>query len=450
VITIYRDPLKAPVVDNDKTQGDEAPKQYDSYLVTYYQGGRRIRNRFSSSQEAKDTANAVKAKLLNNDSAALSLSGQDSLIYARAKNLTAHLGLALDEIANQFTQAKAVLGDTDLMEAIRFFERFGKTVKTNKAVSDVVTELTDTLKADGKSDYHIRDMKARLQAFSQAFPKPIQEVRTKEIADWLRALKGRNKRGEEVILSAKTRNHYRNSVVQLFNFSRDHGYLPKGMPTDAEAVKTLDVVSPANEIFTLDEIRTLLDGAPERLLVPMAIKAFAGIRTEEMLSLRWENLNFDTKHIVLSADVTKTKQRRIIPMQENLIAWLTTHKKKEGRICPRWQRPQALVQAFDRHGKRMGLDVGANKFRNSYISYRVAVTHDVGKVSLESGNSPRVIQREYLELATEQQGKDWFAVGPKVKFKAAKKRNRRKRMNTRTPRGDHYALDRSTGSNVSI
>jgi hypothetical protein len=71
--------------------------------------------------------------------------------------------------------------------------------------------------------------------------------------------------------------------------------------------------------------------------------------------------------------------------------------------------------------------VGANKFRNSYISYRVAVTHDVAKVALESGNSPRVIQREYLELATEEDGKDWFAVMPqlsKAKTRAAKQKRK--------------------------
>ena len=80
-----------------------------------------------------------------------------------------------------------------------------------------------------------------------------------------------------------------------------------------------------------------------------------------------------------------------------------------------WQRPQALSQAFERHGTRHSIHVGANKFRNSYISYRVAVTHDVQRVALESGNSPRVIQREYLELATEEDGKRWFAVMPTAK-----------------------------------
>ena len=99
-------------------------------------------------------------------------------------------------------------------------------------------------------------------------------------------------------------------------------------------------------------------------------------------------------------------------MPENLIRWLEPHKKSEGRIAERWTRSQALVQAFERHGKRLNIDVGGNKFRNSYISYRVAQIKDVQRVALESGNSPRVIQREYLELATEAEAKKWFEILP--------------------------------------
>ena len=126
----------------------------------------------------------------------------------------------------------------------------------------------------------------------------------------------------------------------------------------------------------------------------------------------WQTVNFETKHITLSADVTKTKQRRLIPMAENLSAWLKPYCGKTGRICERWHRPQALVQAFDRFGQSLGVEVGANKFRNSFVSYRVAVTHDVQRGALESGNSPRVIQREYLELATEEVGRQWFNIFP--------------------------------------
>lgn len=99
-------------------------------------------------------------------------------------------------------------------------------------------------------------------------------------------------------------------------------------------------------------------------------------------------------------------------MPKNLQAWLEPFKGMKGRISARWLRPQALFQAFDRHGIRLGINVGANKYRNSYITYRVAVTHDVQRVALESGNSPQIIQREYLELVTEEQGQKWFEIMP--------------------------------------
>ena len=422
-IKIYRSPLKSPTTSTEPgipAPDNAQPKSYDSYVVAYYQGGRRLRSRFNSLQQARDKADAVRTAFLNEDSTALQLTGQDSMIYVRAKNLIARLGVSLDQVAQEYKDAREALEKTPLMEAVRFYERFGKSVKAAKSIPSIVDELNAELLADGKSEYHLRDTKRRLETFALAFPKPIMEVTTKEISDWLRSHKGTNAKGQSIDLAPKSRNHYRNSIVQLFNHARDQGYLPKGMPTEAEAVKTLDVVPSANEIFTIEEIEKVLSTAPNWMVAPMVIKAFCGVRTEEMLNLRWEHVNLDTKYITLPAEVTKTKQRRIVPIPENLIAWLTPHLKTTGRICDRWQRAQALFQAFDRHGRRQGVDVGANKFRNSYISYRVALTHDVARVALESGNSPRVIQREYLELATEEQGRRWFAVVPTPKTKRAK------------------------------
>lgn len=420
-IRIYLDPLKAADAKPGSTSaGANECKTYNSYVVSYYQSGKRVRTRHNSLQLARDKADSVKIAILNGDLTALTLKGEDSVIYSRAKNLLTGLGMSLDEVAKEYMAARAVLGNITLMEAVRFYDRFGKTVTIDKSIPAIVAELNGNLKADGKSEYHRRDMKRRLEAFALAFPKPIMNVKTAEISEWIRSLKGRDKKGNAMELAPKTRNHYRNSIVQLFNMARDHGYLPKGMPTEAEAVKSLDVVPPTNQIFTVKEIEKVLHNAPTRLIVPIAIKAFCGVRTEEMLNLRWEHVNLDSKYITLPAEVTKTKQRRLIPVPANLIAWLTPHRKTSGRICERWKRAQALFQAFDRHGRRQGVDVGANKFRNSFISYRVAVTHDVAKVALESGNSPRIIQREYLELATAEEGKRWFAVMPPISKKKSK------------------------------
>jgi hypothetical protein len=53
-----------------------------------------------------------------------------------------------------------------------------------------------------------------------------------------------------------------------------------------------------------------------------------------------------------------------------------------------------------------------NALRHSFISYRVAETQDVAKVSLEAGNSPQMIFQHYRELVTEKSAKEWFSIVP--------------------------------------
>jgi hypothetical protein len=83
-----------------------------------------------------------------------------------------------------------------------------------------------------------------------------------------------------------------------------------------------------------------------------------------------------------------------------------------GRICWRWSTAQCVFQAWDRVAKKHKIKAGANRFRNSFVTYRVAETGDIQKTSLESGNSPRDIQDNYLELATEEEAGEWFSIEP--------------------------------------
>jgi hypothetical protein len=53
-----------------------------------------------------------------------------------------------------------------------------------------------------------------------------------------------------------------------------------------------------------------------------------------------------------------------------------------------------------------------NALRHSFISYRLAEIQDVNRIALEAGNSPQMIFRHYRELATPEQARTWFAIGP--------------------------------------
>ena len=59
-----------------------------------------------------------------------------------------------------------------------------------------------------------------------------------------------------------------------------------------------------------------------------------------------------------------------------------------------------------------GVNWASNALRASALSYRLAETKDAAATALEMGNSPTVLLRDYRELTTEAEAKEWFEVNP--------------------------------------
>jgi hypothetical protein len=100
--------------------------------------------------------------------------------------------------------------------------------------------------------------------------------------------------------------------------------------------------------------------------------------------------------------------RRYVPMQPNLIAWLHPYRKTKGPVC----ETVNLTNALRRIAAKAGVEYKRNALRNSFISYRVAVTKDIAKVAHEAGNSVQEIADSYLKELTERQGLAWFGIAP--------------------------------------
>jgi hypothetical protein len=58
-----------------RVQLDSEERQYDSYLVSYYRGEKRFRTRFNSLEDAETEAQGIQTSILNEDLAALKLTG---------------------------------------------------------------------------------------------------------------------------------------------------------------------------------------------------------------------------------------------------------------------------------------------------------------------------------------------------------------------------------------
>jgi hypothetical protein len=125
------------------------------------------------------------------------------------------------------------------------------------------------------------------------------------------------------------------------------------------------------------------------------------------------------RFVEVRADNAKTAQRRLVPLCDAAFAWLLPRAHKDGRVVVRtgdhgvyYDLAVAVNQARRKAGSKTKFAWKRNGLRHSFCSYRLALTQDVAKVSLEAGNSAIMIFKHYRELTTEDEAKQWFDVFP--------------------------------------
>ncbi len=223
----------------------------------------------------------------------------------------------------------------------------------------------------------------------------------------------------ELKVGPRTRNNLRASIQVLFNYAISREYLEKDND-EMDAVPLAKDKGGEIEIFTPKEMAELLAVASAEQLPFMAISAFAGVRHAEIQRLDWKHVNQAAGIIEIRAGAAKTASRRVIPILPNPAAWLKPHWQEAGPICQYAYMADEfgdLARRATAERKKKKADAPDfkwkhNALRHSFISYRVAKTQDVAKVSLEAGNSPQMIFKHYRELVQAKDAKAWFAIMP--------------------------------------
>jgi integrase len=267
-------------------------------------------------------------------------------------------------------------------------------------VAELAAEVIEAKKRDGKSAAYLADLRKRLSRFSQDFgDRPIASITIEELDKWLRDLP----------LSPKSRANYRANVGVVFSFAKQRRMIDVN-PVEFTAKPKLADNPP--EIFTVDELRALLDTArridPD--VVPMlAIGAFAGLRDAEIKRLHWDEVKLARGFIELKAAKAKSAKRRIVPIQPNLAAWLQPYSSMTGRVVPVGARGK-----IERVRKDAGLtNWPQNGLRHSYASYRLAATHDAPRVGSELGHaSPQMLYSTYREVVTPEEATRYWQLMP--------------------------------------
>jgi integrase len=424
----------------------------DSFTLSYWQDGKRKRPTFNTFEKALKEAKVVAPKLGSASGDVLTLTSADRASYLRAKELAAELGLPLEVIVSQAVALKRVLGLVPPMVAAEYYKKVHPTELPLKLVKKVIDEMILAKQADGLSDGYLRHLGYDLKKFNEAFSCNISAVTGNEIDTWLRGLN----------VSGRTRNNLRCSVHTLFAYAKSRRYLPKDHD-ELEAVGRAKDRDGEIEIFTPAELIEILAHAKEEIMPFLLVGAFAGVRHVEIQRLTWSDVRLEDGLIEIRAKNAKTASRRMIPIVPNLNEWLLKYRKDTGAVCDynnvgfalhkltkainqarrtQWAQKhgksdkelaaneaKARKTAKEQRIKRQKREVppGAetaeiegwtafawkhNALRHSFISYRVAHLQDVAKVSLEAGNSPRMIFSNYRELVRPAEAAKWFNVSP--------------------------------------
>jgi len=166
-------------------------------------------------------------------------------------------------------------------------------------------------------------------------------------------------------------------------------------------------------------MQLLLAHAPSKLTPFFALGAFAGLRTEEIMRLEWQDIRFEQDVIEVSAAKAKTASRRLVPLLPALREWLKPLRKKTRSVMEfnSYTPFNRARSSFCKSGIKIEAAVKvfvwkSNALRHSYASYRLAEVKDAAQVALEMGNSPSMLFRNYRELVTGQQAAEWFSILP--------------------------------------
>lgn len=396
--------------------------KYDTYTLCWSLDSKRQRRRFSDLDLARAEAERVVREKSQGTLAVAAISASDRISLqaalaelARVEGTSNACPARLIELVREYSSARALLpAGTALTQAARFFADRHPANASRKTVTEVAAEFIADRRSGGCSEIHLRDLRIRLsQQFAAAIALPITATTGPMVQAYVYGLKN-EKTGKPS--ANRSKENMLRCVVSLFNFARRMKYIPADLALEIAEIPTPKKQHSPIGTYTPAEIRAILAATDPEIVPALAIAAFAGLRLAEVSRLDWRSVRLTERIIVVEAGNAKTAARRLVPISDNLAAWLTPLARPFGPVNPAREDLNnvgtALGNRFERAAARAGVKWVRIALRHSYISYRTATLKDVPAVALECGNSPNVIFSNYRALASEADGKAWFAVLP--------------------------------------
>jgi integrase len=301
---------------------------------------------------------------------------------------------------------KEGFGDFSLRAAIEHYARHLRTLRTSKTIERGSEEFLEVREAEGRSATHLADLRYRLNRFERAFKgRIVAAITPQEVGAWVLGLK----------CGPQSRMNFRRAAHNLFAFCVSRNYAPSNPLSSVARVK---VTRGEPGILSVAEATRLLTACSDEIIAPVAIGLFGGLRAAEIARLGWEEVDIERRHIEVKAAKTKSAQRRLVTVSENLAMWLAPWKRtgpvRAPSITYRRRFAAALKSANIEHWPH-------NALRHSFASYHLAHHQDAAKTALELGHTESAtLFRHYRELVRAEEAKAFWRIFPERHGAASK------------------------------
>ena len=166
-------------------------------------------------------------------------------------------------------------------------------------------------------------------------------------------------------------------------------------------------------ILTVEQVKTLLRmtmASDPPMVTPLAIGLFAGLRRSEFFVLDWTEIDLENRIIEVKGAKAKTRQRRLVHIHDNLLDWLTPHRRREGPIAP-----DKNIDIISERLRGLAHSAGINPWphnamRHSFGSYFLGRTKDENLTASEMGNSPGVVVKHYRAVVKDADVAEYWCI----------------------------------------
>lgn len=282
-------------------------------------------------------------------------------------------------------------------DAIRFALEHLRKQSSSVTLDTAMKELIAAKGAAGRSERYCNDLALRLGRLCKAFVgKTVAQISTDDLEGFLGSLN----------VAAETRNTFRRDFRTLWSFAEKRGWGNAQVVKNTERARGID--RPPEILKPEQAAALLVESKDNDLLAFHAIGLFAGLRVAEIKALDWRDVDLVGGFIHVGAKISKTRSRRLVPILDNMKAWLQPIAKPAGLIVER-----ELRYRHETARERAGIEEWPeNCMRHSFVSYRLAATGNAAQVALESGHDQAILFRHYRELVKPKDAERFFSITP--------------------------------------